>query len=449
LTEKYKHPSADKLAYVDPKDPNHTAVRIEIKFLGLLDAVSSLMQENKVLGIVPVLDMVKQNYGDQDLAVPESVGHCVHFAAAHELRFYQRLDSLEKTRGVQYLYPGTSEDITGGAPPGTLGVRAELQRVVLRDMLHEAIIHGVVLDKMEDMANIKPATFHKFTLAHPIFDGESTYKIGELMEAYREFVPKVARLNFLEHMQVFLRWMAVRYQAPAFRSTVTSRFDTLAAQHRVRLKENKDAEAAYMALRNQKPPADSTTLGKAYARWQNSIMQEMVSGRDAAIEKHRPSEGIWERIQRESQDMMTRESSQDGLRLSAEKVREMAQNRALPWGVDARSSLNVIESEMMSPEEEALAQAWKRGLAGSNPLPPKVMALFDLLVRDTMLTSWHDHLLSSTLYFQTRATDTFGVTDYVKEEKQRKRDERAAQRSRQIDDAMMPAPRIAVSATLM
>ncbi|WP_258170660.1 DUF2235 domain-containing protein [Burkholderia cepacia] len=147
LTRRYKRPSDTKLAFVDPKDPNQTAIPVEIKFLGLLDAVSSLMEENKLLGIVPVLGLLKQNYGDRDLAVPASVQRCVHFAAAHELRFYQRLDSLENTRGLQYLYPGTSEDITGGAPPGMLGARAELQRVVLRDMLNEAVSHGVVLGK--------------------------------------------------------------------------------------------------------------------------------------------------------------------------------------------------------------------------------------------------------------------------------------------------------------
>jgi hypothetical protein len=43
------------------------------------------------------------------------------------------------------------------------------------------------------------------------------------------------------------------------------------------------------------------------------------------------------------------------------------------------------------------------------------MALFDLLVHDTMLTSWHDHVLSGNLYFQTRATDAFGVSDQKKE----------------------------------
>ncbi|WP_249744861.1 DUF2235 domain-containing protein [Burkholderia pyrrocinia] len=130
LTQRYQRPSDMKLVFVDPKDPNQTAIPIEIKFLGLLDAVSSLMEENKLLGIAPVLGLLKQNYGDRDLSVPASVQRCVHFAAAHELRFYQRLDSLENTRGLQYLYPGTSEDITGGAPPGTLGARAELQRVV-------------------------------------------------------------------------------------------------------------------------------------------------------------------------------------------------------------------------------------------------------------------------------------------------------------------------------
>ncbi|WP_179402251.1 DUF2235 domain-containing protein [Burkholderia guangdongensis] len=442
LTEKYKHPSGAKLAHVDPKDPNHTAVPIEIKFLGLLDAVSSLMDENKVLGMVPVLNMFKQNYGDQKLAVPESVERCVHFAAAHELRFYQRLDNLEQTRGVQYLYPGTSEDITGGAPAGTLGARAELQRVVLRDMLNEAISHGVKLDTMEDMAVPKPDTFQKFTLAHPISDGKTTYKIGELIEAYREIVPYVARLNFLEHMQVFLRWMAVRYRSPEFRSTVTSRFNTLDAQHRALLKESKDAEAAYIAVRNQTPPADSATLAKAQARWQNSIMPEMASGRDAGIEKRRPSEGIWERIQRESQDMMSRASKQAGLRESANKMQGMAQSSDLPWDADPDFSAGVIQAMMMSPDQETLTEAWKMGMNGSNPLPPKVMALFDMLVHDTMLTSWHDHLLSSNLYFQKRATDTFGVSDYVKEEKRSKRDEKAAERSRQIGDAMTPAPRI-------
>lgn len=96
----------------------------------------------------------------------------------------------------------------------------------------------------------------------------------------------------------------------------------------------------------------------------------------------------------------------------------------------------------MTPEQETLIQAWKVGLSGKNPLPPKVMALFDLLVHDTMLTSWHDHVLSSNLYFQTRAIDTFGSSDYVSEEKKRKREEKHSERVRQTSEAMTPAARL-------
>ena len=442
LTRRYKHPSDTKLAFIDPKDPNQTAIPVEIKFLGLLDAVSSVMEENKLLGIVPVLGLLKQNYGDRELSIPASVQRCVHFAAAHELRFYQRLDSLEKTRGLQYLYPGTSEDITGGAPPGTLGARAELQRVVLRDMLNEAVSHGVVLDTMEDLAKWKPEVLQRFTLANPISDGKASYKIGELIDAYRQIVPYVARLNFVEHMQVFLRWMAVRYQSPAFRATVTSHFDDLAARHRALLKERNDAEAAYLALRNQRPPADRETLDRAYARWQNAVLPEMLSGRDAGIEQKRPSVGVWDRIQSESEALMRRESQQARLQKSANRIRELAREGSLPWDANPEFSASMIEAWKMTPEEETLIQAWKMGLSGKNPLPPKVMALFDLLVHDTMLTSWHDHVLSSNLYFQTRAIDTFGTSDYVEEDKKRKRDEKHGERVRQASEAMKPAGRV-------
>ncbi len=109
--------------------------------------------------------------------------------------------------------------------------------------------------------------------------------------------------------------------------------------------------------------------------------------------------------------------------------------------VDISSSvatLTTIEASMVSPETLALAQAWQDGVSGKKPLPPQVMALFDLLVHDTLLTSWHDHILSPTLYFQTRATDTFGATDFREEAKQRAVDERHAQRVDQlpkVDDA--------------
>ena len=56
------------------------------------------------------------------------------------------------------------------------------------------------------------------------------------------------------------------------------------------------------------------------------------------------------------------------------------------------------------------------------------MALFDMLVHDTLLTSWQDHVLAPSLYFRTRDKDTFGSSDLDKEAKQRKKDDLAAAR---------------------
>ncbi|TAM00110.1 MAG: hypothetical protein EPN70_23380 [Paraburkholderia sp.] len=441
LAERYRHPGKATLAFVDPRDSNRTAVPVQIKFLGLLDAVSSLMAENQLLGLLPVVGMIRQNYGERKLAVPASVERCVHFAAAHELRFYQRLDSLEKTRGLQYLYPGTSEDITGGAPPGTLGARAELQRVVLRDMLHEAISYGVALDLMENMGKWKSETFKKFTLAQSISDGKATYRMAELIAAYREIVPRVPGLNFTDHMQVFLRWIAVRYQSPAFRSSVTAHSDRLVARHQSLRQERERAQAEYEALRNQRPAADVRTLATAQVRLDDANRAEMQAFREATIEKTRPSEGVWERLEREAADWMQRDAEQTGLRRAVNQLRDKPPGTVHPGGRRPEADASIIESRMMTPGQEQLVHAWQMGLSGTNPLPPKVMALFDLLVHDSMLTSWHDHLLSPTLYFQTRATDTFGESDYVGEEKQRMRDERAAEHARRVSELVVPAPR--------
>ncbi|KAK42435.1 hypothetical protein BG58_03580 [Caballeronia jiangsuensis] len=438
LTEKYKHPSKAILEYKIPKGPNDATVPIEIVFVGLLDAVSSLIEENKIISMLPLVGLIKQNYSDQNLAIPESVQRCVHFAAAHELRAYQRLDSLEKTRCVQYLYPGTSEDITGGSPPGELGARAELQRVVLRDMLNEALSYGVALDSMEALNTLKPKTFEKFTLANPIVDDQASYKIWELVGAYREMVPYVARLNFLDHMQIFLRWMAVRYTSPEFRATVTNQFDMLDTQHRAILKDRDDAQAAYDALRNQSPPADLRELAAAQDRLDKASSAEMNTLRSAITEKNRPSVGVWERIQKEADDMIKRESEQAESRKHIDMAnRPEAGDRQM----DAYNR-NIAEDRMdalLTPEQATLLQAWKMGIGGKNPLPPKVMAFFDLLVHDTMLTSWQDHILASSLYFRTRGIDTFGSSDYVAEEKDRKRTEENASRASRVSREMNSA----------
>jgi len=408
---------------------------IEIKFLGLLDAVSSIMAENKLLDLVPFANVVKQNYSDRQLGVPAAVKRCVHFAAAHELRFYQRLDSLEKTRGDQYLYPGTSEDITGGSPPGSMGFRAELQRVALRDMLNEALMAGAAVDQMESLAKYKGPVFTKFTLAHPISDGKTSYKLPDLINAYRALVPRAKGLNFQDHMQVFLHWLAVRYQSPAFRDSITSNTDAMKRAHQVLVQQRKDAEAAYMAER-ARSPLNQVALGQAYARQLAAQEAEQRSLRSTVYELARPVTGVWDRIRSESTEMSERLQQQGEWEASLKRVQAPDTSMGIPYDSDANALTEVmIKHEMLTPEQVALAQAWQDGANGKKPLPPPVMALFDLLVHDTMLTSWHDHILSSTLYFQTRAKDTFGKTDFAKEKKERARDDENAKRVDQLSAA--------------
>jgi hypothetical protein len=236
--------------------------------------------------------------------------------------------------------------------------------------------------------------------------------------------------------------MAVRYTSPEFRATVTNQFDRLAAQHEKLLSESRQAEAAYLAMRGQSPLPDDIALGRAKNRWDAAKQAEEESLRHASLEKARPSVGVWERIQSESEEMMTRQSRQAGLQASADKARNPPQGSVQPWDADGDTTASIIEATLLSPEQDALVQAWKMGLSGKHPLPPEVMALFDLLVHDTMLSSWHDHVLSSTLYFRTREVDTFGSTDYVAEEKQRGRDEANASRASQINRGMNPGARV-------
>jgi hypothetical protein len=419
LVRKYKRRHDDDLAI--------EGNTIEIRFLGLLDAVSSVMAENKLLDFLPLTNMIKQNYGDRPLGVPQAVKRCVHFAAAHELRYYQRLDSLGKTRGDQYLYPGTSEDITGGAPAGSLGFRAELQRVALRDMLHEALMAGAALDRMEELKRYNPLAYEMFTLAHAIPVGNTTYKIPDLIKAYRTLVPRAKGLDFKSHMEVFLRWLAIRYQTPAFRESVTSHADELKHAHIQRSQEVRDAEAAYQQER-RKSPVDHVALAKILTRMNAAREAQALRLPELTQALRHPVASVWDRLSEEAEKQTRRLPLQDGLRRSAERIREMQPVLERIDAMDAETSATMVEAAMMSPEAEALARAWMDGASGAKPPPPEVMALFDLLVHDTMLTSWHDHILSSTLYFQTRATDGFGKSDVEKEARQREADERAAQR---------------------
>ncbi|MGZ2743539.1 hypothetical protein [Burkholderia stagnalis] len=427
LAEKYKRKNDTDLA-ID-------GVSIQIKFVGLFDAVSSIMSEEvgELIGMIPYLGLVKPSYKDRHLAVPGSVQRCVHFAAAHEMRFYQRLDSLEKTRGEQFLYPGTSCDVVGGALNGSLGINAELMRIPLRDMLLEALKAGTAMDTMEDLLDKKPDTFRKFSIAQPINCGGKQYRIRKLVDAYCALVPRKPGVDFLAHSKVFLRWIAARYQDPDFRRSISDPVTDWnhqmkdADQQRKAAKTKLDWElqrqGVSMSMLSSRSPVDQATLRQLKAA--SDAAQQRYEGLIATAPKDYTS--VWERLQKEADSMLRRASYQDGLRSAADRIRHTKDT----WDSDNRRSAEAVEAAMLSEDQMALIQAWKEGIDGKHPLPPDVMSLFDMLVHDTLLTSWQDHVLAPSLYFRTRDKDEFGSTDFKKEEKKRKSDDLAAARVEQ------------------
>lgn len=429
MASKYKGKNDKQLLRLD-------GIAVEIKFLGLLDAVSSIMSEDSgtLIGMVPFLGLIKADYKDQTLTIPACVQRCVHFAAAHEMRFYQRLDSLEKTRGEQVLYPGTSSDVVGGAPTGSLGFHAELMRVPLRDMLLEAVKAGAAMDTMEDLSKYKPDTFTKFSLSMPIpYEGKQ-YRIKSLVDAYRSLVPRTNGLDFVAHSSVFMRWIAVRYQDPRFRGAVT---DPMTDWKRQREEADVQRKAAKVALDleiqrqgvNMSMLSSRSLADRARLR-QLKAESEAAQRRYEALIVSAPRQDyttVWQRLDQEASEMVSRWEK-------FKPEHEARRTHQFPRPINAGPSYTPIimapalaqPADDLTEDQIKLVKAWQQGADGKNPLPEPVMTLFDVLVHDTLLTSWHDHILAPTLYFRTRDKDIMGVTDYEAEDKQRRKDDARA-----------------------
>lgn len=456
LVKKFKGRSEVDLAVVGDPTANRPNTPISIRFVGLLDSVASIMDESTFLGFLPFTDLLKQTHKDRTLTIPAAVERCVHFAAAHELRRNQRMDSLEKTRGEQYLYPGSSGDVTGVSPEGALGTRAELSRVALRDMLNQALSSGAAMYSIEALKTKREFTFEKFKLGEAIHaDGES-FEIRELVEAYREVVPYKPGADLMPHMEVFLRWLAVRYQDPVFKTELADAAEEwIKDRDHFTVKQELDEAVRNVTMMDEDDPARPAQIQKVRElqalheeRWNRAV----ASRGEAPPQRFKP---LWQRLEEEIetleksekfvQDIEThkewmiqnRPEAVDRIRQSQAEMQRMedARNAHIPVE-DRPAPQSDAFAEMLAERklQHKLLNVWREAATGANPLPPKVMTLFDWLVHDAMLSSWPDHLLASTtLYFRLRDKDIFGKTNFKKEMQQRGQDMQDAQR---VDDLM-------------
>lgn len=402
----------------------------EIKFVGLFDCVSSVMEGNELLSMIPVVGLVKQNFKDKPLGIPSGTPslHCI---AGHELRFYQRIDAVPGVQ-TERFYPGSSEDVTGGAPEGTNGLRTALARVPLRDMMNAALQAGANLHSMQELETHNPRTFALHMLAAEVDTGNGTFNVKDLVEEYWLSADRpesrISDVTFERHMRPFIQWLAVRSLDPVFRASIDEplRDDTERVNQRVRIEARNAAGRAYNEelKRQQQLPNEERnrpenrqrirTLAEEHER----LKQEVLANQHAVTEetyRHVLIEGVWERLDREARELekIRREELSD----TGRQIRQLAPPRAP--GNEGIFHLGMTERPGLTPECARLIDAWSiaqrnKQATGDDPLPQHLMAMFDMLVHDTMLTSWHDHLLSHGLYFKTRGIDQFGAGQALK-----------------------------------
>jgi hypothetical protein len=130
---------------------------LRLGFMGIFDTVASFG--------VPA-NNARLPFCERDLIVPPAVERCVHFVAAHELRFSFPVDLIRKNgmlagNWLEKVFPGVHSDVGGGYAPLEQGIENNYARIPLREMLTQALTHGVRLLSYEDIKKKNYPFFQK------------------------------------------------------------------------------------------------------------------------------------------------------------------------------------------------------------------------------------------------------------------------------------------------
>lgn len=133
----------------------YNGVPIRLNFMGLFDTVASFGMPTK---------NVDQLFDERNLVVPHAVDRCVHFVAAHELRFSFPVDLIRKNgklepNWMETVYPGAHSDVGGGYEPVCQGISNNYARIPMRDMMREACKSGVRMADYDDISKIDAVAF--------------------------------------------------------------------------------------------------------------------------------------------------------------------------------------------------------------------------------------------------------------------------------------------------
>lgn len=128
---------------------------LRINFMGLFDTVASFG--------VPAQN-ARTPFSERDLMVSSLVERCVHFIAAHEVRFSFPVDLIRKDgklagNWLEKVYPGVHSDVGGGYEPIDQGIDNNFARIPMRDMMSQALMGGA---RMFSYTQIKKDAFPLF-----------------------------------------------------------------------------------------------------------------------------------------------------------------------------------------------------------------------------------------------------------------------------------------------
>lgn len=156
---------------------NHHPVRI--RFLGIFDTVASF-------GLPSV--NIDAPFDEKNLVVPDAVERCVHYVAAHELRFSFPVDLIRKKgkyrpNWKESAYPGVHSDVGGGYEPKVQGISHNYARIPMRSMMREAVISGVRIVAYDDFVKVNAPMFHKLYEVQPATDERFKKYMAEVKPA--------------------------------------------------------------------------------------------------------------------------------------------------------------------------------------------------------------------------------------------------------------------------
>jgi hypothetical protein len=161
----------------------YNGVPIRFNFMGLFDTVASFGVAAK---------NVDMPFDEKDLVVSSIVERCVHYVAAHELRFSFPVDLIQKNgmlmpNWTEAVYPGAHSDVGGGYEQICQGISNNYARIPMRDMMREAVKSGVRLLDYDDIEKTD----------EPIFASRFEIK-PETLAAYKKYMGAIGSHETVE-----------------------------------------------------------------------------------------------------------------------------------------------------------------------------------------------------------------------------------------------------------